>query len=112
MARRKRTYNRHRLLIATWRKAWLYSPERREALEGAKTGPDDYTCASCGKTFHRKEIAVDHIEPVIAVGGFVDWNTYHDRLFVPPDRLQVLCKETCHREKSKAENSRRKRKAK
>ena len=58
-----------------------------------------YKCASCREAFDRKEIHVDHIEPI---GSFEDWNSYIDRLFCPASNLQVLCA-PCHKRKTKEE---------
>jgi len=69
-----------------------------------------YRCAQCGGNFPQKQVAVDHIEPVVDVEqGFVDWNTFIDRLFGEQDGLQVLCK-TCHDSKTRHERDARKKK--
>lgn len=96
-----------------------------------------YKCAHCGGLFRdkgketiiepdgtitkrsfRAEIAVDHIEPVIPVAGWDDWNGYIQRMFF--GELQVLCnytgirngKKSCHAIKTKEENALRKKYAK
>jgi hypothetical protein len=62
-----------------------------------------YRCAGCKLIFPSARVAVDHIAPVVdPVTGFVDWNTYIDRMFCAESGLQVLC-ETCHTEKTKEE---------
>lgn len=69
-----------------------------------------YKCAKCLNNFDRKDTQMDHIEPVIeAEVGFVDWNTYVERLFVKASGYQCLCR-FCHQEKSKAENKKRRKK--
>ena len=63
-----------------------------------------YECAECKKTFQKQETAADHIIPVVdPVDGFIDWNTYLERLFCPADNYQILCK-PCHLLKSGGEN--------
>jgi len=63
-----------------------------------------FECASCKKSFARKGVNVDHIEPVIEIKtGFVSYDVYVDRLFCNSEGLQILCK-SCHGEKTKAEN--------
>jgi hypothetical protein len=62
-----------------------------------------YVCNSCKKEFPSKEVNVDHILPVVdPITGFVDWNTFIDRLFCKEENLQVLCSK-CHTEKTKQE---------
>ena len=70
-----------------------------------------YRCASCGKEFPLKEVQVDHIKPIVdPKKGFVDWNTFIERLYCEAKNLQVLCKDVCHKAKSTSERARRKRK--
>jgi 5-methylcytosine-specific restriction endonuclease McrA len=81
---------------------------RSQALIDARVGYGKYQCAHCKQIFGRQEIAVDHIAPVICPkAGFVDWNTYIARLFVPKGKLQVLCRTNCHQTKSNKENKTR-----
>ena len=91
-----------------------------------------YRCASCGRLFFEYEylpfksgklkgklkktniIATDHIEPVVSLDGFSDWNTFIQRLFF--GKLQILCnypgerngKKSCHHIKTAKENEVRK----
>ena len=56
-----------------------------------------YKCARCKKAFPDSQIEVHHIVPVIDPDvGFVDWNTYIERLYVEKDLLEVVCK-ACHK---------------
>lgn len=73
-----------------------------------------YLCAGCKehvpptiKQGRRKvtNIFVDHIEPIVdPATGFVDWDTYINRMFCEKDNLQLLCGE-CHDKKSMAERA-------
>lgn len=66
-----------------------------------------YKCASCGNEFTQKEVQVDHKKPVVdPKKGFVDWNTYIDRMFCSIKNFQVLCL-NCHKIKTKREKKRR-----
>jgi 5-methylcytosine-specific restriction endonuclease McrA len=50
-------------------------------------------------------VEVDHIIPVVDPKvGFVDWNTFIERLFTERDNFQTLCK-PCHKKKSRAEKA-------
>ena len=62
-----------------------------------------YKCASCGGVFRKKEINVDHIEPVVNPSeGFVGFESYVRRLLTPVSGLQVLCI-PCHQKKTAEE---------
>jgi len=62
-----------------------------------------YRCSECKGEFPQKQMAADHIEPVVDPRlGFVDWNTFIDRLFIELDGFQALCKD-CHQKKTNKE---------
>ncbi len=83
-------------------------PPRKEAIKKARVARGEYKCASCEGIFGPKQIQLDHINPVIdEEEGFVDWNTYIERLFCDEDGFQVMCI-TCHSAKSFLENEIRK----
>lgn len=66
-----------------------------------------YTCKACKKEFPAKDVQVDHVKPVVEPRvGFVDWNTFIERLYVEAKKLQVLCK-ACHKKKSNKERAQR-----
>jgi len=63
--------------------------------------------ASAGASKGKKsEFRIDHIEPVIPLTGFTNWDDVIRRLITGPHNLQVLCL-VCHGVKSKAENAAR-----
>lgn len=83
-------------------------PPRKEAIKNARVARGEYKCATCEGIFGPKQIQLDHITPVIdEEQGFIDWNTYIDRLFCDTEGFQVLCR-TCHSAKSFLENEIRK----
>ncbi len=71
-----------------------------------------YECNHCKGLFQGNRVQVDHVEPVepverVEYADFYDrMRQYFDRLFVPVEGLQILCKE-CHKKKSKEENAKR-----
>ena len=67
-----------------------------------------HRCQGCGQTFPKNQIRADHIEPVVPVTGFTNWDDVINRLFVEADGFQALCVE-CHKSKTKEENANRKR---
>lgn len=75
----------------------------KTAMSGAHRARGEWECVSCKGLFSRKELHGDHKIPCIdPIVGFVDWNTYMERLFL--GTIQPLCK-TCHAKKTKEENS-------
>lgn len=67
-----------------------------------------YKCAKCKGNFPAANVVVDHVNPVVdTMVGFVDWNTYVERMFCEADGLQVLCK-PCHSDKTAQERKERK----
>jgi hypothetical protein len=110
-----------------FRKAPHYSETKKRAKEdftvpskhGKLLRRVHFKCAHCGGFFldkaGSKEIAVDHIDPVIDPDvGWVDFNTFIDRLFCDISGLQILCnypgerdgKKSCHRIKTNEERRR------
>lgn len=101
-----------KLLIQILRRASYRSPARNQALKNARISRGLYRCNSCLNEFTRKQIAVDHIKPVVPINGYksgldFDANEFAERLFCEANNLQVLCKD-CHKQKTKKENNCRK----
>ena len=111
-------------IISYLRKASAVWKPKLNCIKNARVARGLYLCALCGKivpasiqgvfkTGERKgkpkrikNITADHINPVVdPKKGFVDWNTYIDRLFLE-DGWQASCY-NCHINKSKEENKRR-----
>jgi hypothetical protein len=95
----------------SWLKAHLrtaskYWPEKTKVYHRVKQGRGEYKCEACGIVLPQKQLQIDHIEPVIDITGFHDWNTYIERLFCDSSKLQALCK-PCHMNKSRIENEKR-----
>lgn len=62
-----------------------------------------YPCAHCHEYFVRRNLNLDHIEPVVEPqSGFTDWNSYVERAYCGPEGFQHLCL-PCHKAKSKTE---------
>lgn len=85
-------------IIATLRKASYRWIPRNKALQNAKIGRNQYKCAHCpeDKIYTRKEVQLDHINPVVPLEGFDSWDGFIDRLFCPESGFRVLC-ESCHK---------------
>lgn len=67
-----------------------------------------YKCNMCKCSFPSKEVAVDHIKPVISPEtGFTTWDSFITNLFCSKENLQVLCK-SCHDNKTASEKIKRK----
>ena len=105
-------------VVSLLRRGTMKFPPRNEALKAAKTGKkiniktgrmcEHYKCSGCNLEFPSKEISMDHIHPIVdPYDGFVDWNTYMERMWVSVEKWQPLCKD-CHDAKSKKERIQRK----
>lgn len=81
---------------------------RNEALTKARVSRGLYRCVMCGPLIShpKKNIKIDHIEPVVPITGFDNWDGYIERMFCPADGFQVLC-EMHHDRKTKEENEAR-----
>lgn len=110
-------------VVAANRRAWSrYSEERkavlwaarRERLKFKKDGTASvrpevtYKCAGCGEYFPMKEVQVDHREPVGETAGWPpgdgrSWDDWLAALWCDEVNLQVLCKNFCHKLKTKEE---------
>lgn len=102
-----------------------YWGPRKAAKLKCKVNKALYKCEECGVLVYEGKSAVsyfnyvemyapkevrmerfdmDHTQPVVDPAvGFVDWNTYMDRLFCPEENWKGLCSEVCHKAKTKAE---------
>lgn len=93
-------------------------PQKYEALKKAGVGKktnkrtgrqaEHFKCAECKEFFIARDVQIDHKDPVVDVyAGFIDWDTYIDRLYCEANNLQVLCK-PCHKAKTAQERKERK----
>lgn len=110
------TEGRHKSFITTTLRSGMRRyPPKYECLNNAftekkinpKTGrmAKHYRCNICKEEFTQSNVNVDHTEPAVDPKvGFVDWNTFIERLFCSVDNLQCLCIE-CHRIKTKSERT-------
>jgi hypothetical protein len=87
-------------------------PSRSIALTRARVKRGVYKCEMCGKEIKKSQMAVDHKLPIVPVTGWDTFDGFIDRLFCNPEDLQVICKEPCHAEKTKNENTQRRKYAK
>jgi len=71
-----------------------------------KVDATEHLCNVCNKwkrSVKNSRVVVDHIDPVVdPLVGFVDLNTYFQRLWCPRSGLQKICGD-CHRAKTNAE---------
>lgn len=103
-----RRYNMRAKITAALRDEWRRSPNRYAVIKEARVAPNHYGCIGCCTIIEHKDgdptpYRIDHIEPVIPLIGFVDWNNYIERLNAPPLAMQLLCI-SCHDVKTAEEN--------
>jgi hypothetical protein len=118
MAKKRPPFNANSAIRGSIRRVFARSPVvievrnagRREVpkfnKDGSRSKKDavQFSCQICNEWVGSTKIAVDHIDPVISTEtGFVDWNTFIDRIgFDKPENLQRVC-DTCHQTKTNAE---------
>ena len=92
----KKTYNWDTKIASALRKIWRFSPERHAALAAARAPelPSHVVCALCNEVIDKRTAAVDHVEPVVPLAGFVSWDDFILRL--KSTNLRVLCTH-CHK---------------
>lgn len=83
-------------------------PTYRKDGSRAKVDAREHFCNGCKqwkRSSKKKKVSIDHINPVVDPWvGFVDMNTFFQRLMlVPKSGLQKLCGD-CHQTKSQKEN--------
>jgi 5-methylcytosine-specific restriction endonuclease McrA len=137
MAKKKKKpkYNKNSQIRSAIRRTFSRSPLVQEVKKDARTEHEQlkkdgtpakrkavrYKCAECGKLFMSKDIAIDHIEPVIPLDEtFQTWDDFVERLFCDKNNLQVLCsyrlkdidkhggEKSCHHKKTQLERQQRK----
>jgi 5-methylcytosine-specific restriction endonuclease McrA len=91
-------------IISSLRRINNWDIRRANCLKKNRIGKGIYLCNICQETFGGKDIAVDHIEPVVSLSGWTDWNDFMARLFCHENGYQLLCKK-CHKAKTQNENS-------
>lgn len=103
----------HSFIVSVLRAGSRRWPAKYETLNEAKTTKkinsktgrlaQHYKCKACKEEFPAKDVQVDHKRPVVDPKvGFVDWNTFIERLFCEKKNFQVLCT-SCHKLKSAKE---------
>lgn len=112
-------YNANSAIRSALRRTFSRSPLVREVLlavrrerpwykkdgSAASKPRVEFLCSQCGQWHMGKEIQVDHVSPVVdPTLGFIDWNTFVDRLFCDSLNLAVICK-VCHKNKTNKEKA-------
>lgn len=113
----KKTWNQEAAIRGALRRVFSRSPVIREVLfkvrrevprynkDGSRAKKDavQYRCNVCQTYVGSTLVSVDHISPVISVSdGFIDFNTFIERLFCDASNLQVIC-DGCHNAKTYSE---------
>ena len=76
---------------------------RNQVKVNARVDRNQYLCAQCKTIVGNKETQIDHIEPVTPLTGWDGFDNFIERLWVPAEKMQLICKK-CHKIKSKEEN--------
>lgn len=63
-----------------------------EVFKRCRVSRGNYKCEGCGQILKKKNLQIDHIDPVVDIKtGFQNLHDWVLRLFVPPEKLQALC---------------------
>lgn len=95
------------LIIKYLRKAWLYSPARRQVIKAAKSeeknneGEPLYYCCVCKPSHLVVKGYIDHLVPFVLTSGFDSFDAMIERLF-DTENQRFICR-LAHGLKSKAE---------
>lgn len=104
----RRIFSRSPVKIEVLKKVRREVPRYNQDGSRGKRDAVQYQCAVCKTWVGSTKVEVDHIIPVIEVNekGFVDWNTFVERLFCKAEALQVIC-DPCHDKKTAQERMKR-----
>jgi len=104
----RRIFSRSPVKIEVLKKVRREVPRYNKDGSRGKRDAVQYLCNVCKTYVGSTKCDVDHIVPVIEVNeeGFVDWNTFVERLFCGPKNLQVIC-DPCHDKKTHDERMKR-----
>ena len=86
-------------------KADVMRAARRKNQSDNKRLKWQYRCDGCGEWFAGKDIEVDHVVPCGTLRSFSDLPGFCERLFVEREGYAVLCKATCHAEKTRRDKA-------
>lgn len=85
------------------RSSYRWGP-RSTVFKASRRSRGVYECAKCLGLFGRREIRMDHVNPVIdPKKGWQGWDEYINRMFPDEKGFQALCNE-CHNTKTQKEN--------
>lgn len=112
--------------IQAARKVSRFSPARQAVKKRLKVDKALFECSKCGKycyegksdkTFleyqekypdkevSREFLDIDHIQTVVPLTGWDDWNGFYERLECDETNLRGLCSTKCHKEKTSRERT-------
>lgn len=94
-----------RKAFASWRPMTVaLNRARRNSQSSNPRLQYEYQCAHCERWFPRKEVYIDHIEPVGTLRKLEDIPSFVERLTQECDcAYQILC-DGCHQKKTNKEN--------
>lgn len=107
MAKQKKPPNLKTFLIPRLRRISFMWPHRGQALKNARVGRGQYQCNICKGIFKNKEIVLDHVDPIVPVEGWDNWDGVLNRMFCDVSGFQVICKAD-HDLKTEKEDKKRK----
>ena len=102
----RRAFSRSPVIVEIMQNDKRKVPRYNKDGSRAKVDAVEHLCEICNqwkRSSKGSKVVVDHIDPVVdPIIGFVDLNTYFNRLWCSRSNLQKICGE-CHRIKTNAE---------
>lgn len=104
--KKKAKWNQEAVIRGALRRAFSRSPVVQEVKKAVRKEEKQYNkdgslakkpavrfqCAACKKWFMGKDVAVDHVSPVISTDEAKEsWDQFIEKLFCAKENLQVLC---------------------
>lgn len=100
----RRTFSRSPVIRQMMQKVRREVPKFKKDGSLSKKNAVQYLCNVCKQYVGSTLISVDHIVPVIDKEGFLNWETFINRLFCDETNLQVIC-DQCHLLKTNQERN-------
>lgn len=92
MAKKKKAPNPITFAKTVLRGAFRKWYAGNEAAKRCRVSRGNYKCEGCGEILKRKDLQIDHINPVVDIRtGYTNLEDWVYRLLVPPEELQMLC---------------------
>lgn len=102
----RRAFSRSPIIVELMKENRRKAPRYTKKGSRHKVDATEHLCSVCHewkRSTKNSKVVIDHIDPVVdPKTGFVDFNTYFERMWCDKSNLQKICGD-CHRLKTNAE---------